>query len=303
MRAAAGLLLIVTLSMAGSQARAQGLVDDPRAKTALFTDVFASGAESQQSLALTPFVVAPKTRPDLAALATGAVFAAPVQDVGAPDNAHLLAVDLPAPGRGLAVWRSNEVILPARSGGAVDAVRISLGGVAYAPGGIVLARPDGLLATDTQSFDLNYTRGWPAALALSAGRYDLDISPHAGVGVSNDGGSAEAGALVRLGPNLQDRVMSGLGALGLHTVSSRSLGDRGRWYLFASASGRAVGLNVARDAQGSLQRLGWSAEGTSELISDAQAGIAWRKGTTQASLGYVHREIHGDFGGNVDPGR
>lgn len=109
--------------------------------------------------------------------------------------------------------------------------------------------------------------------------------------------------MLRVGTDLQDKVMTGLSDLGMHTISSKSLRDRGRWYLFAAASGREVGLNMARDAQGNLQRLGWSAEGTSALISDAQAGVAWRKGDTQASLGYVHREIHGDFGGSIDPGK
>jgi hypothetical protein len=227
---------------------------------------------------------------------TGAVFAP------APDHARLLAPEQPVPGQGLAEWRSRALVLPPTAGGAVDTLRVSLGSLAYAPGGVVLARPDSLIGRDTQAFDLNYTRGWPGALKLSAAGYDLDVTPHAGVGVSSDGGSAEAGATVRFGSDLQQKVMSGLSGLGVRTVPSQSLRDRGRWYLFAAASGRAVGMNVGRGPQGGLQRLGWSAEATSMLISDAQAGIAWRKGDTEASLGYVHREIRGDFGDSANPG-
>ena len=30
---------------------------------------------------------------------------------------------------------------------------------------------------------------------------------------------------------------------------------------------------------------------TSALVSDAQAGVGWRRGPIQASVGYIHREI------------
>ena len=294
MRVAAGLLSIATVLLTASLAHAAAPAD-ARARAALVKAVFAPRTTSPAALVLAP-------RSDLSAVSTGQVFLPTDEVAVSPDSVRLLAPDLPVAGQGLAQWRSNEVTLPPTETGAVDSVRVSLGSVAYAPGGYVLARPDALVGVDTQAFDVRYTRGWPAALQLSAGDYDVDFSPHAGVGVSSGGGSAEAGGMVRVGSNLQDKVMSSLDHMGLHTVSSRSIEDRGRWYLFASASGRAVGLNMGRDAQGNMQRLGWSAEGTSALISDAQAGIAWRKGATEASIGYVHRDIHGDFGGSVDPG-
>ena len=294
MRAAAGALSIALVLMAGVGAHAAAPTD-PSADTALFKAVFAQKPKSPAGQRLV-------ARPELAAAATGAVFSPPAQASTSPDSVRLLAPDLPVAGQGLAIWRSSEVTLAPTATGAVDSVLVSTGSIAYAPGGVVLARPDSLIGVDTQAVDVRYTRGWPAALKMSAGGYDVDFSPHAGVGVANDGGSAEAGGMVRVGSDLQDKVMSGLDRLGMHTVSSRELENRGRWYLFAAASGRAVGMNMGRDAQGNLQRIGWSAEGTSALISDAQAGIAWRKGSTEASFGYVHRDIHGDFGGSVDPG-
>jgi hypothetical protein len=193
--------------------------------------------------------------------------------------------------QGLQVWRSREIHSKLRSDGAVDTLRVSIAGVARGAGGVVLARPGGLLEPDARAFDVTYVRGWPAALKLSTGRYDLDVSPHAGFGVSSIGGSAEAGALVRLGAHLEDRVINSLDGLGVHAVDGATFGGRGRWYLFAAASGRSVGLTMTRDAQGDLRRAGWSTDASSTLISDAQAGVGWRKGDMQASFGYVHREI------------
>jgi len=135
------------------------------------------------------------------------------------------------------------------------------------------------------------SRQWPSALTVTNGRYDVDFSPQAGLGWSGVGASAEAGGMVRLGAHLQDGVLRRLHGLGVRTVDSSSFGDRGRWFLFVAASGQAVGFNLTRDSQGGLQRAGWSAEGASALISDAQAGVGWRAGMVQASVGYVHRDI------------
>jgi hypothetical protein len=78
-------------------------------------------------------------------------------------------------------------------------------------------------------------------------------------------------------------------------------GQRGRWYLFAAASGRAVGMNMLHGDQG-WNRAGWSTDQTSTLTGDAQVGVGWRKGDLQTSFGYIHREVKGQnmlFG--VDP--
>jgi hypothetical protein len=187
---------------------------------------------------------------------------------------------------GLAVWSSGEVTLGAGSAG-VDTVRMSLGSVAHGRGGVISARPDALSEPDPQAFDVRYIHGWPSALAWSGAGYAVDVSPHAGLGVNNAGGTAEAGAMVRFGSDLGNKVAK---KLGLHEVDASTYGNRGRWYLFAAASGQAVGLNMTPGSPG-LPRNSWSSETTSALISDAQAGIGWRKGDMQASFGYVHREI------------
>ena len=78
----------------------------------------------------------------------------------------------------------------------------------------------------------------------------------------------------------------------LGVKDGKSFGDAGRWYLFAAASGQAVGLNMTRDEHG-WDRAGWSTDAASGLVGDAQVGIGWRKGERQASFGVIHREVKG----------
>jgi hypothetical protein len=217
----------------------------------------------------------------------GSVFALPPVTGSSLDQTHLLNTDRLIAGQGLAVWRTQEESF-ATHGGAVDTLRVSVGGVARGPGGVVTARPDALMTPDAQAFDVSYTRGWPSVWSAQAGRYALDVSPHAGVGFSQAGGSAEAGALVRLGQDMQDRVVR---RLGLKTTDAPSADGQGRWFLFASASGRAVGVSMTPGAQNSLQRGAWTGEQATSVVSDAQAGLGWRRGDLQASVGYVHRNV------------
>lgn len=246
-------------------------------------------------------VVAPRT--DTAALAAGAgLYEAPPVTGAALDSPRLLAPDRMIAGEGLVQWRNSEVQLP--RGAAVDSIHLSLGELARAPGGQTLATPGGLLEPEAQAFDLRFTRGWPGAFAVSAGGVDMDVTPHAGLGLSTGGPSAEAGAMVRLGAHLQDRLIGGLNGLGVRRVSLAN-DNAGRFYFYAAASGRAVDFNMTRDAPGDPQRLGWASEGAGEMVSDAQAGMAWRKGVVQASFGYVHREIRNDpaMMSRMDPGK
>src|SRR3990167_6614228 len=111
---------------------------------------------------------------------------------------------------------------------------------------------------------------------LAGRKYALDVTPHAGLGFGGAGGSAEAGATVRLGKkkNMGDRVTDALGV----REGDTAFGDRGRWYIYAAASGRAVGFNMLRGQNGDWSRAGLTQDTTSRLIGDSQAGVAWRKG-------------------------
>jgi len=167
------------------------------------------------------------------------------------------------------------------------------------PGAVAFVSTPGLSA-DEGAVDFGASAARPM-FSLSRGGYDLIVSPQATFNPPGEVSSAQAGAMVQVGADVQDKVMTGLNKLGMHTVSSTSIENRSRLYLFAAYSGREVGFNIGRGAQGGVQRLGWSAEGASSLVSDAQAGFGWRKGALQASVGYVHRDVNSnDTGfGNV----
>lgn len=202
-------------------------------------------------------------------------------------DARLLDADRYYDDRGPVNWRTNAFVV-GHARGAVDSVRVSVAAVARnaAVSPLSLVRPDAQ-AFDAENIDVTLTRGWPSAVKLEAGKYALDFSPHAGFGFGDAGGSAEAGATVRLGKNVEDRVSDSLGLRD----GDEAFGQRGRWYVFAAASGRAVGLNMLRSQNGDWSRAGMSSDVNSKLIGDAQAGLAWRKGPMQASVGYIHREM------------
>jgi hypothetical protein len=201
-------------------------------------------------------------------------------------DAKLLDANRYYEGRGAVTWRSDAFVV-GEGAHAVDSVRVSVASVAQ--GGA--NRPLALVRPDADSFedrdvDVTVTRGWPAAVKLDNGKYALDVTPHAGLGFGGAGGSAEAGATVRFGKSMQDKVVNSLGV-----GDGRAFGERGRWYVFAAASGQAVGLNMLRSGDGDWSRAGFTADNSSKLVGDGQAGVAWRKGAMQASFGYVHRSI------------
>ncbi len=188
------------------------------------------------------------------------------------------------PGDGPSRWRSADgVAHVAANGSAIDTVRISVGEVGR-------GAPLNLNSYDARDYEVRLIRDWPAAVRYAGQGYDLDVTPHAGFGVSNLGNSAEAGATVTLGRR-GDAIASRLDSLGVR--DGAAFGGTGRWYLFAAASGRAMGFNMLRDGANGLNR-SWSQDSSSTLVGDAQVGVGWRKGAMQTSFGYIHREVKGD---------
>jgi hypothetical protein len=185
--------------------------------------------------------------------------------------------------------RTTRLQLRPAKGGAVDSVRVRVEERLRTPAGV----PLNLQGADYEArdYEVALTRDWPGAVRFEAGDYDLDVTPHAGLGVSSAGGQAEAGATVTFGQRASDAVESRLKSLGVR--DGASFGDQGRWYLFAAASGRAVGLNILRDGSG-WDRAGWSTDASSKLVGDAHVGVGWRKGPLQTSFGYIHREVKGE---------
>jgi hypothetical protein len=135
-------------------------------------------------------------------------------------------------------------------------------------------------AYEAEHYDLTYTRGWTGVLGQTASGLDVTLTPHVGVGLGSRGGSTEAGATLRIGPDLDRLVPEGDDAFG----------DRPRWYLYAAGSGRAVGYNWARTRDGDFARSGVSHDSGS-FLGDASLGVAMRRGPVQSSIGLIYREL------------
>lgn len=148
----------------------------------------------------------------------------------------------------------------------------------------IIASPPrfGRAAFDGEAYGAMLAPAWRGAVRPEAGRYDLRLSPALG-------GQAEAVAVLRLGRGEGELVRR---PDGLGLAPGERFGDRGRWYLFAAASGRAVGLNMLLGASG-WDPAGWSSDPSGVMIGDAQVGAGWRKGGAQTSLGLIRREMKG----------
>nr|MEA2798387.1 hypothetical protein [Phenylobacterium sp.] len=222
------------------------------------------------------------------ALLNEAAFAPKTPSSDVDPISRLIERETYRPGAGLVRWSSEAVQLsPSSGGGPVDSLRVSVGGALRTLGGLPLHMDRAQYEAD--AYEVALTRDWPAALAFDARDFGVELTPHAGVGVTNLGGSAEAGATLRL-MQRDSNAARRLAALGVR--DGKSFGDRGRWYVFAAASGRAVGLNMLHGDTG-WDRAGWTTDPTSALIGDAQVGVGFRKGPMQTSLGYIHREVKG----------
>lgn len=147
---------------------------------------------------------------------------------------------------------------------------------------------------DDDRLDRVTIRAWPRAVSFSSDTLEFEVAPHAGFGVSDRGrGAAEGGAMLTVSPKTRgERALAHLRDMGVKDGQA-AFGDTGRWYLFAAASGQAVGLNMLRGDRGGWDRAGWSTDAASTLVGDAQVGVGWRKGDVQSSFGVIHREVKG----------
>lgn len=149
-----------------------------------------------------------------------------------------------------------------------------------ADGAPVPVSPLDAAALESEHYDLSYIRGWPATLGYTASGLEVTLTPHAGLGIGTRGGTAEAGAILKIGTDMEHLVPAG----------STTFGERARWYIYAAGSGRAVGYNFARTRDGEFARSGVSHD-SSNFAGDASLGVAFRKGDLQSSIGVIYREL------------
>jgi hypothetical protein len=253
----------------------------------------AAGSAGAQPLAISPADAAPArsvedfvaAKSSAAALADAA-FAPRSPHAASDPIAKLLEGEAYEPGKGLVRWNSGAVQLSNRDSGVVDSLRVSVGGALRTPAGVPLNLDRAQFQAD--AYEISLVREWPKALSFEGKAFDIDLSPHAGLGLTNHGGSAEAGAQVRV--SRDEKAARKLKEMGIG--DGANFGDLGRWYLYAAVSGRAVGLNVLHNDTG-WDRAGWTTDATSALMGDVQMGVGWRKGILQSSLGLIHREVKG----------
>ena len=136
---------------------------------------------------------------------------------------------------------------------------------------------------DADGYEVSYTRGWTTARGYTASGLEVTLTPHVGIGAGDRGGTAEAGATLKIGSSA-DRILP---------EGAAAFGERARWYIYAAGSGTAVGYNFARNRDGQYASSGYSRDSGS-FLGDASIGVALRKGDMQGSFGLVYREIEAE---------
>jgi hypothetical protein len=180
---------------------------------------------------------------------------------------------------GLAVTTRRDVWLD--RGGSADRLTLETAGrLRRADGAPLPVTPRDAAEMDPEAYDVRYVRGFTAARGRTASGLEVSLTPHAGFGVGSEGGSAEAGATLKIGEGLERLAPDG----------HERFGERPRWYLYAAGSGRAVGYNFARTRDGDYARSGYTNDRGS-FLGDASIGVAYRRGDVHTSLGVVYREI------------
>ena len=105
-----------------------------------------------------------------------------------------------------------------------------------------------------------------------AGGLDVELVPSASVRFDDGEQSALVGAVVRIGEDLRSK-----------DVSSNT------WYLFAGADAEALAYSPDRSTRGITSDFMLQDR---IIIGDAQAGIGYRIGDADVSLGYFRREVN-----------
>ncbi|HEY8368606.1 MAG TPA: lipid A deacylase LpxR family protein [Thermodesulfobacteriota bacterium] len=133
---------------------------------------------------------------------------------------------------------------------------------------------------------LTYERAWRGILSVPLGPFALDLSPHLGAAVGNVFTYANAGATLRLGPDLP--LDYGPPRIEPSLPGSGFFGPRNGfgWYLFAEVDGRAVARNIFLD--GNTWKDSRSVD-KEPFVADLRAGLALTFGRVQIAYTQVVR--------------
>src|SRR5579862_4221231 len=162
----------------------------------VLTAAAASSAGAQTlSTHVSPQTMAGLSDESASALLNTAAFAPKTAGSDVDPISRLIEREAYEPGAGPVRWTSGAVQLSPSGATTVDSLRVSVGGAIRGPGGLPLNMNPAQYEAD--AYEVALTRDWPAALAFDTKTFGVDLTPHAGVGVTNLGTSAEAGATLR----------------------------------------------------------------------------------------------------------
>ena len=133
--------------------------------------------------------------------------------------------------------------------------------------------------TESDQLDVRYNTSFATPIYKGL---DIELSPRASVSFDDESSSALVGALVKIGDDLKD------------TSDFKT----NTWYMFAGADAEAVTYSA-----NSSRRLtnGEFYLQDKIIVGDAQAGVGYRIGDADVSLGYFRREVT-SFGREIDSG-
>lgn len=227
------------------------------------------------AIALSGATAQPLGPPQSPAPAPGSTWLVPGQSPvwpasGSPSGTNEFGVAAAASG---GAWRG--LMWPSMTGGSIDRLAIASGEPLRGPDGQPLfvgryGDADGPL---DRFADTIIAHDWPSAVRLKTGAFGFDVSPHAGLGLSESGGSQNAGALLRFGRGVGDAGQAA----------------RTKWFLFASTDQQSLGTGFTFN-QDAWKRANLGRD-PGATIADTRAGLAWRDGPIEASVGYLFREI------------
>ena len=217
------------------------------------------------------------------------------QDIFTPNNKTKA---IPNPNdQPYAGWLYAGLGLAGESGPILDQIGVSMGVI----GPAALAKPAYELDHSLRGFggangfkyqlkneptaQLFYQRSWRGLASASFGSFDVDVTPHAGFAAGNVYDYANAGLVLRFGPDLSMRdygpppVNLTLPGAGFFIPSARL-----DWYLFAGADGRAVARNIFLD--GNTFRDSRSVD-KKNFVADLTAGFSLTYGRLHMSYTHV----------------
>ena len=178
------------------------------------------------------------------------------------------------PGRGLITFDATG-----KTGAALEEAETEAIGLADARAvqAEIDARRAGVLAEEAAASAESDQRGL-AFRSEARAATGLNFSPATG-------SRSLAGGVVPLNRSaLKDEAAHALGVR-----DGGALKNRSRLYMFGAVSGRGVGMNLLHDTDGAWRNAGLTSD-HGGFIGQRQTGVAWRKGTAQASLSLIDQK-------------